>query len=228
MEIPIPPVLQPGERIHYPIFHDECCIHANDQCTFVWAREGEQPLRNKSRGRIVHVSDFIIEHCGRLVLWQFEQEAQEMLPKAPLRPVPDVPAAAPSATAAPSTSTSTENPTTSVTSGPIIPAAKKAAPKKAVPKKKAAVKNVPATRCTLEHADTWVPPPPPAPFTSYQIPSFDACCIIYPGANYDRWWDMPQLIAQVNNITLFVSKTADIFNRRRMLSRFSMSSTLTV
>jgi hypothetical protein len=202
MEIPIPPVLKPGERIHYPLFHDECCIHANDQCTFVWAREGEPPLRNKSRGRIVHVSDFIIEDCGRLVLRQFEQEAQEKLPKAPLRPrsMPVVPAAAPSATAAPSTSNcSTENPNTFVTFGTIIPVTKKAAAKKAV--SKVAAKNVPATRCTLEHADTWVPPPPPAPFTSYQIPSFDARRIIYPGANYDPWWDMPQLIAQANNIT---------------------------
>jgi hypothetical protein len=42
-----------------------------------------------------------------------------------------------------------------------------------------------------------VPPPPPAPFTSYRIPSFDAQRIIYPGANHDPWWDMPQLIAQV-------------------------------
>jgi hypothetical protein len=222
MEIPIPPVLKPCERIHYPIFHDECCVHANDQCTFVWAREGEPPLRNKSRGRIVHVSDFIIEHCGRLVLWQFEQEAQEKLPKAPLRPVPVVAIVTP--TAAPSTPTSTENLTSPATapsslanlainSGPIIPAAKKAAPKKKAPsKKKAAAKNVPATRRTLEHADAWVPPPPPAPFTSYQIPSFDARRIIYPGANYDPWWDMPQLIAQVNNFTSFVSKTADIFS----------------
>src|SRR5258705_545312 len=83
-----------------------------------------------------------------------------------------IPAAAYSATAVPSTSasTSTENPTVSVTtssslahltdnSRPMILATKKPAPKKAVPKKKAAVKNVPATRCTLEHVDTWVPPP---------------------------------------------------------------------
>jgi hypothetical protein len=224
MEIPIPPVLKPGERIHYPIFHDECCVHANDQCTFVWAREGEPPLRNKSRGRIVHVSDFIIEHCGRLVLWQFEQEAQEKLPKAPLHPTPAVriitSAAPPSATAAPSTSASTENPTTSVTApssladlttnSSSVAATKKATSKKVAPKKKAAAKNVPAVRRTLEDADAWVPPPPPAPFTSYQIPSFDARRIIYPGANYDPWWDMPQLIAQVNNFTSFISKTVDI------------------
>jgi len=171
------------------------------------------------------VSDFIIEHCGRLVLWQFEQEAQEKLPKVPLQPVPVVPtvtAAAPSAMGDHSTSPSTENPTASATapssladltvnSGPIILAAKKAAPrKKAAPKKKAAAKNVPAIRHTLEHTDAWVPPPPPAPFPSYQIPSFDARCIIYPGANYDPWWDMPQLIAQVNNPVAFVLRTADI------------------
>jgi hypothetical protein len=76
-------------------------------------------------------------------------------------------------------------------------ATKKAAPKKPASKKKAAAKNVPATRRTLEDADAWVPPPPPAPFDSYQIPSFDARRIIYLGAN------MPQLIAQVNNPAFF-------------------------
>jgi hypothetical protein len=153
MEISIPPVLKPGERIHYPIFHDKCCVHANDQCTFVWAHEGELPLRNKSCGRIVHVSDFIIEHCGCLALWQFEQEAQEKLLKAPLCPV--VPITTPAA--APSTSALTENPTSVTTpsslanlttgSGSILMATKKATPKKA------AAKNVPATHRTLEDVD---------------------------------------------------------------------------
>ena len=32
----------------------------------------------------------------------------------------------------------------------------------------------------------------------YRLPSFDARRIIYPGANGDAWWDMPQLIAQVS------------------------------
>ena len=64
METAVPPNLKPGEKIHYPIFHDKCCIQANDQCTYVWMREGEQPLRDKSRGQIVHVSDFIVEHSG--------------------------------------------------------------------------------------------------------------------------------------------------------------------
>ena len=30
------------------------------------------------------------------------------------------------------------------------------------------------------------------------MPSFDARRIIYPGANGDAWWDMPQLLAQVS------------------------------
>ncbi|KAJ7089009.1 hypothetical protein C8R44DRAFT_598557, partial [Mycena epipterygia] len=113
----IAPVLQDGEKIHYPIAHDECCVHANDQANFEWIRDGEQPLRQKSRGRLVHVSSFILEHCGGRTYAENE----------------------------------------------------------------------------------WVPPPPPAPYTAYQIPSFDACRIIYPGANHDPWWDMPQLIAQVKD-----------------------------
>ena len=32
----------------------------------------------------------------------------------------------------------------------------------------------------------------------YRLPSFDARRVIYPGANKDPWWDMPQLIAQVS------------------------------
>jgi len=49
-------------------------------------REGEQPLRDKSRGCIVHISDFIIEHSGWLVLWEFLQEEQLKLPKQPAPP----------------------------------------------------------------------------------------------------------------------------------------------
>ncbi|KAF7291198.1 DDE family endonuclease [Mycena indigotica] len=64
----VPPTLKDGQKIFYPIFHDETSIHANDQTRYVWEREDEHELRSKSRGRIVHVSDFIIEHCGRLYL----------------------------------------------------------------------------------------------------------------------------------------------------------------
>jgi hypothetical protein len=83
----IAPELKDGEKIHYVISHDECCVHANDQVNLEWMREGEQPLRNKSRGRIVHISDFILEHSGRLCLTDTEIAAQLLLPKEPLPPV---------------------------------------------------------------------------------------------------------------------------------------------
>ncbi|KAK0492702.1 hypothetical protein EDD18DRAFT_1108705 [Armillaria luteobubalina] len=41
---------------------------------------------------------------------------------------------------------------------------------------------------TTEKLAGWTPPPPPAPFTSYHLPSFDA------------WWDMSQLITQVEDM----------------------------
>ncbi|KAJ7671723.1 hypothetical protein B0H17DRAFT_1141494 [Mycena rosella] len=39
----IAPVLQDGEKVHYPIAHDECCVHANDQANYEWIQDGEQP-----------------------------------------------------------------------------------------------------------------------------------------------------------------------------------------
>ena len=66
MQTAVPPKLKPGKKIHYPIFHDECCVHANDQCSYVWMHEGEQPLRDKGWGHIVHVSDYIVEHSGHI------------------------------------------------------------------------------------------------------------------------------------------------------------------
>lgn len=86
METAIPPNLKPGEKTHYPIFHNECCAHANDQCSYVWMHKGEQPLCDKGQGRIIHISDFIIEHSGRLILSEFLQEEQLKLPKQPAPP----------------------------------------------------------------------------------------------------------------------------------------------
>lgn len=83
-----PPTLKEGEKVHHIIYHDETCAHPNDQSNFVWIKDGEQPLRNKSRGRIVHVSDFIIEHSGRLAHSEAEITAQMKLPKKPAPPTP--------------------------------------------------------------------------------------------------------------------------------------------
>ena len=190
--IEIEPLIPEGQKVHYPIFHNETCVHANNQSNFVWMRDGEQPLRGKSCGCIVHVSDFIIEHCRRLCLTDEEIHKQMKLPLPPLPPG--------------STNTATE-PTQNAL---VQPAVK---PKKAKNTKKSTTEG----RTVMEQEQEWVPPPPPAPFTSYRIPSFDAHRIIYPGANYDPWWDMPQLITQVREqyiclvyvqLTLFKTKDA--------------------
>ena len=64
----IMPELQEGEKRIIIQYHDESCFHANDEARNLWLREGEQPLRKKSRGRLIHVSDFINEEDGRLIL----------------------------------------------------------------------------------------------------------------------------------------------------------------
>ncbi|KAJ7675039.1 hypothetical protein B0H17DRAFT_1207904 [Mycena rosella] len=294
--IEIPPVLGPGDKIHYPISHDECCVHANDQVNFEWLCEGEQPLRQKSRGRIVHISSFVMEHCGTLSLTPEEIAVQLKLLKEPLpptaspiieanAPAPSVPYALPTAaepvplqtpSPAPPAAAPVEVETTPTLLANLVysdmertntrskrirrpvvrpdaaeeeddesplldevdgadqawaetsrntgSSRRATAPKKtakATAKKSTATKKsklkrgkavdpeVPKQGRTYAEND-WVPPPPPAPYTAYQIPSFDACRIIYPGVNHDPWWDMPQLIAQVKDaIKIFDVKYPD-------------------
>jgi hypothetical protein len=194
-----PPHLLDGQKIHYPIFHDETCIHANDLANFLWLREGEQPLRNKSRGRVIHVSDFIIEHCGRLCL-NADEIAEQM--KLPLRPSP------PNNAVNTNECTAISNPVDMAPAAtsdiPATANTSKSKPKKAA-RKKNTKKASPEGRSLAEQESAWIAPPPPAPFTSYRLSSFDARRIIYPGANHDPWWDMPQLIAQVSVSTpLFI------------------------
>ncbi|KAJ7204810.1 hypothetical protein GGX14DRAFT_569389 [Mycena pura] len=54
------PTLKAGDTIYYPIFHDGSTIHANDQSHFVWETDDQHELRQKSHGRLIHISDFII------------------------------------------------------------------------------------------------------------------------------------------------------------------------
>src|SRR5882672_4553936 len=63
---PVEPILHSGERLHVPVAHDESIFHSNDLRRRVWVREGKMPLRKKGQGRAIHVSDFIVEHTGRL------------------------------------------------------------------------------------------------------------------------------------------------------------------
>ncbi|KII84350.1 hypothetical protein PLICRDRAFT_46228 [Plicaturopsis crispa FD-325 SS-3] len=64
----VQPILAPGVRPVIAQYHDECCFHANDESKSLWLQPGKQPLRKKGRGRLIHVSDFINEADGRLVL----------------------------------------------------------------------------------------------------------------------------------------------------------------
>lgn len=75
-----PPTLKPGQKEHHLIAHDEVCFHANDLSRTEWVAGGKQPLRQKGQGRIVHVSDFIMERTGRLCLTESEREVQMRLP----------------------------------------------------------------------------------------------------------------------------------------------------
>jgi hypothetical protein len=57
-----------GQRPIIIQYHGESCFHANDDAQNLWLRASEQPLRKKGRSRLIHVSDFINEEDGRLVL----------------------------------------------------------------------------------------------------------------------------------------------------------------
>ncbi|KAF8607403.1 hypothetical protein BDV93DRAFT_591655 [Ceratobasidium sp. AG-I] len=78
---PLPLKLPTGTSQIIPVFHDECCFHANDQSTSSWIMEGETLLRQKGRGRLVHVSDFIVETSGRLSLTEEQIAQQKALPE---------------------------------------------------------------------------------------------------------------------------------------------------
>lgn len=186
----IPPTLKAGDVIYYPIFHDEATIHANDQSHFVWETDDQHELRKKSRGRLIHVPDFIIEHCGRLVLTAEEIEREELLPKRPLNPAELEAERVRLEAEAVAAAAAAEKQRIALEQG-------KKPRKKPAPKEKQAPKARPATDRTAEGLE-WTPPPPPAPFKHYRCEQYDACCIIHPGAGHDPYWDMPQLIAQVS------------------------------
>ena len=59
--------------------HDECTVHAKEQVSTAWTLPGENPLRLKSDGRLIHVSSFIVEASaltGRLALTDEQWEEQ--------------------------------------------------------------------------------------------------------------------------------------------------------
>jgi len=83
---PIPPILRPGEKEYILLAHDECTVSTNDHARRVWLKDNQQPLKTKGNGRGIHISDWICEPTGRLMLSQ-EQIAQQLqlLPEARLK-----------------------------------------------------------------------------------------------------------------------------------------------
>lgn len=57
--IPVQPTIPPGEKRHVMFFHDESCFHGNDHSSKAWLPRGCNKIPRKSRGRLIHVSDFI-------------------------------------------------------------------------------------------------------------------------------------------------------------------------
>ncbi|OAV86088.1 hypothetical protein PTTG_30087 [Puccinia triticina 1-1 BBBD Race 1] len=60
------------------IYHDESTIHAKEWPTLSWLLPGATELQSKSLGRLMHISDFILESHGRLVLSSDQQELNQL------------------------------------------------------------------------------------------------------------------------------------------------------
>jgi hypothetical protein len=50
------------------IFHDESTVHAKEKPKSSWLLPGSREIRSKNSGRLIHISDFILETTGRLKL----------------------------------------------------------------------------------------------------------------------------------------------------------------
>ena len=69
------------------IFHDESTIHAKEKCRVAWLLPRTIKIHSKNAGRLIHISDFILETTGFLVLTSDEFESaqtkrQQLLPSA--------------------------------------------------------------------------------------------------------------------------------------------------
>lgn len=50
------------------IYHDESTVHAKERPQQAWLLPGTTELRSKNEGRLIHISDFILEASGRLFI----------------------------------------------------------------------------------------------------------------------------------------------------------------
>lgn len=222
--IPKLPNLKPGEKLHRIVAHDETCVHANDQSLFVWERDNEHELRKKERGRLVHMSGFILEECGSLKLTDEETKHERLLPKRPLSPAQLAEVARCEVAAQAVADAAARKQEARIAAG--------GKPRKSKAKKPAdTIKETVSSRAPVATDRTaegleWTPPPPPAPHTRYQCETFDAQRIIHPGKGHDPYWDMPQLIAQVSTYLFSAISILIMVFRPRMLLISSRPNTL--
>ena len=64
MMAPILPMLGPGQKLYIVVLQDDCIAHINQTPHKVWLLNGEQPLCKKGNGRMIMISNWIIELCG--------------------------------------------------------------------------------------------------------------------------------------------------------------------
>jgi hypothetical protein len=78
---PILPIFEPGEKEHILLPQDECIVSTNEGPCWQWLQGNQQPLKKKSNGHPIHISDWISEHTGRLALLDEQVAAQANLPE---------------------------------------------------------------------------------------------------------------------------------------------------
>lgn len=78
-----PPTLQPGEKEHVLLWHDEMAVHANDCQKAYWGHADDTVIRSKSHGKLMMVSEYITPstESGRLVMSDAQWAEEMKLPE---------------------------------------------------------------------------------------------------------------------------------------------------
>ncbi|EFP81114.2 uncharacterized protein PGTG_07366 [Puccinia graminis f. sp. tritici CRL 75-36-700-3] len=60
------------------VYHDESTIHAKEKPKSTWLLPGSSEIRSKNAGRLIHISDFILETTGRLTISNEQQKERQI------------------------------------------------------------------------------------------------------------------------------------------------------
>ncbi|KAA1072983.1 hypothetical protein PGTUg99_050072 [Puccinia graminis f. sp. tritici] len=63
---PVDPEIIGDQKETVFIFHDESTVHTKERPGVAWLLPGTSEIRSKNSGRLIHISDFILESTGRL------------------------------------------------------------------------------------------------------------------------------------------------------------------